>query len=118
MECEECGSSNTETSSEDGDTYIHCKDCGYTVENGVVTKKSSITNTDICDICKEKIELKQYIRVGGYKIHPECGELTIAEYLDKYGKMVECENCKAEIPSRHRFCRYCGHEQEKYGEQN
>ena len=71
---------------------------------------------DICDICKERIESKQYMLVGGYKIHPECGEDAIGEYIYEHEDgVVECENCKAEIPKRHRFCRYCGHEQENYG---
>jgi len=47
----------------------------------------------------------------------ECAEDAIGEYIMEHeGGVVECENCKEEIPRSNRFCKYCGYEQENYGE--
>ena len=41
MECPECGSERTISNYDNGDTYFECKDCKYTVENGVETRASN-----------------------------------------------------------------------------
>ena len=38
--CPECGSDNVIEKYDNGDIFYQCKTCGYTVENGVVTKQS------------------------------------------------------------------------------
>jgi hypothetical protein len=47
---------------------------------------------DKCNICELEIDCKQYIRVGGYKVHSECGETAIGNFIEsKEGKKFKKE---------------------------
>ena len=40
MECPKCFSNDNVEKGVEGDTYFHCNNCNYTVENGVETSRS------------------------------------------------------------------------------
>jgi len=86
--CPYCKSKEVREAKVEGDTLIQCLYCGYTIENGIVTRKSNIVN--ILKV-KEVLDAQEAINQNIYSEGMDKDDLPFEEYVKLISDYLEEE---------------------------